>query len=589
MTPPLRVANCSGFLGDRDLAMREMLDGGPVDVLTGDYLAELTMLILARQQLADPAAGYAGSFLAQLEGCLADALDRGVRIVANAGGLNPKGLATAVGELAERLGRTVRIAVVDGDDVRHRIGELSGDERPVVAANAYLGCFGIARALQGGAEIVVTGRVTDASLVVGAAAAHHHWGPGDLDALAGGTVAGHILECGAQATGGNFSLFTDLLDGAGGESDRLDHVGFPLAEIADDGTSVIAKHPDTGGAVTVATVTEQLLYECTGVRYGGPDVVTRFDTIRLAGAGPDRVAVTGTRGEPPTGWLKVGVNRLGGYRNAVTIPLTGLDIELKAALLRRQLGPALARIAEAKVVLARTDRPDAGTEEEAAGLLHVIVKDPDAAAVDRAFTAPLIELALASVPGFFPTAPPGRATPYGVFETCWLPAAEVPHRVTLPDGAVETLPAASPAVGRPPSGPPTATADSGTAAPPPATGPPDPGATSRVPLGTVAGARSGDKGGTATLGVYSRRPEGYPWLAGQLTAQRLVQLLPEAEGLTVRREELPNLRAVLFQIEGLLGDGVAAGTRFDPQAKALGEWLRSRLVDVPTRLLEGPP
>ena len=580
---PLRVANCSGFYGDRLSAMREALDGGPVDVITGDYLAELTLLILGRQRMKDPTAGWARTFLTQLEDSLGTALERGVRIVSNAGGLHPEGLAEAVRAAAQRLGLTVRVATVTGDDLLPRLGGLDvrlGDTPPggapvsdALTANAYLGCWGIARALDAGADVVVTGRVTDASLVAGPAAWHHGWTPDDLDALAGATVAGHVLECGAQATGGNFSFFHELLDADPG---ALDAPGFPLAEIAADGSCVITKHPGTSGAVTVETVTEQLLYECTGARYGGPDVVTRFDTLRLTQEGPDRVAIRGAQGLPPSGWLKVATNRLGGYRNGFTLPLTGINVERKAAVLRRQLGPVLDGIAEVSVRLARTDAPDAGPEEEASALLHVAVKDPDRDRVGKRFTAPLIELGLASIPGFHPTTPPGPAAPYGVYAAAWVAGVDVPQQVTLPDGTVETVPSAA----RPPGhvAPPAAAAPD--AAPPPPSGP-----TRRVPLGTVAGARSGDKGGAATLGVYARSDDGYRWLAAFLTGDRLRELLPEAAALPVRREVLPHLRAVLFQLPGLLGEGVAAGTRFDPQAKAVGEWLRSRHVDVPEALL----
>nr|WP_275585542.1 acyclic terpene utilization AtuA family protein [Blastococcus saxobsidens] len=583
----MRVANVSGFYGDRHSAMREMLDGGEIDVLTGDYLAELTMLILGRQRADDPSAGYARTFLSQLEQSLGTALERGVRIVSNAGGLNPQGLAAAVTELGRRLGLVVRVATVGGDDLLPRLDDLrgrgllrSGDGPPgdaevadALTANAYLGCRGIVRALDAGADVVVTGRVTDASLVVGPAAWHHGWGEDDVDALAGATVAGHVLECGAQATGGNFSFFAELLDA---DPAALDRIGFPLAEIAADGTSVITKHPGTGGAVTVETVTEQLLYELTGTRYGGPDVVTRFDALRLRQDGPDRVEITGARGLPAGEWLKVAVNRLGGFRNSMTLPLTGLDVEQKAALLRRQLAPALAGVEEVRVALARTDSPDADVQEEAAALLHVTVKDRDRRLVGKAFTVPVIELGLASIPGFHATSAPPSPVPYGVYSAAWVPAAEVPQVVGLPDGTTETLPSparsGTPAVAPNPVGPPAAR---------------DGGPTRPVPLGLVAGARSGDKGGAATLGVYARTDDGYAWLAAFLTPDRLRALLPEAAALPVTRELLPGLRALLFQLPGLLGDGVAAGTRFDPQAKAVGEWLRSRVVDVPVRLL--PP
>ena len=587
---PLRVANCSGFFGDRLSALREVLEGGPVDIVTGDYLAELTMLILGRQRRKDPQAGWVRSFLVQLEDCLGLALERGVRIVSNAGGLHPRGLAAAVTELAGRLGLDVAVATVGGDDLTGRWADLvrdgavvAGESGPrpgepppadVLTANAYLGCWGIARALDAGAQVVLTGRVTDASLVVGAAAHHHGWTPGDLDSLAGGTVAGHVLECGPQATGGNFSLFLDLLDAPGAPPDLLDRPGFPLAEVAADGSCVVTKHPGTGGAVTVGTVTEQLLYECTGALYGGPDVLTRFDGLRLVQDGPDRVGVSGARGLPPTGWLKVATNRVGGWRNGLTVPLTGLHVERKAELLRRQLAPALAAAGEAHVVLARTDTPDAGAEEPASALLRVVVRDSDPDRVGRAFTAPLVELGLASIPGFSVTTPPGPATPYGVYAAAWTSAALVPQVVTHADGTVEQVAAAGPTGAWPrldPVQPPRLAA---------------PSATRRVPLGRVAGARAGDKGGTCTLGVYGRDDAAYAWLAGTLTTERLVQLLPEAAGLPVERELLPGLLAVLFQVRGLLGEGVAAGVRFDPQGKGVGEWLRSRLVDVPEALLD---
>jgi len=293
-------------------------------------------------------------------------------------------------------------------------------------------------------------------------------------------------------------------------------------------------------------------------------------------AGPDRVEVSGARGLPPGGELKVAVNRLGGFRNTMTLPLTGLDVERKADLLRRQLAPALAGVEEVTVTLARTDRPDADVQEEAAALLHVTVKDPDRRRVGKAFTVPVIELGLASIPGFHATSAPPSPSAYGVYSAAWVPAADVPQVVGLPDGSTETLPSPAPPAALPD--------DAGIADPPPWT---DDGPTLRAPLGRVAGARSGDKGGAATLGVYARTDDGYAWLAAFLTPDRLRALLPEAAALPVTRELLPGLRALLFQLPGLLGEGVAAGTRFDPQAKAVGEWLRSRVVDVPARLL--PP
>lgn len=285
----LRIGNCSGFYGDRMSAMREMLEGGQLDVLTGDYLAELTMLILGRDRMKDANLGYAKTFVRQLESNLGLALEKGVKIVVNAGGLNPAGLAQRVGEVAEKLGLAPKIAYVAGDDLLPRAAEL-GLGAPLTA-NAYLGAWGIAAGLNAGADIVVTGRVTDAALVVGPAAAHFGWGRTDYDALAGAVVAGHVIECGTQATGGNFAFFTEIAD--------LNRPGFPIAELRRDGSSVITKHAGTGGAVTVDTVEAQLMYEIQSARYAGPDVTTRLDSIALSQEGPDRVLISGVEGEAP--------------------------------------------------------------------------------------------------------------------------------------------------------------------------------------------------------------------------------------------------------------------------------------------------
>ncbi|SCE82770.1 Protein of unknown function [Micromonospora haikouensis] len=562
MSAPLRVGNASGFYGDRATAWREMLDGGELDVLTGDYLAELTMLILGRDRLRDPALGYAKTFLRQLEGCLGTALERGVRIVTNAGGLNPAGLAAAIGSLADRLGLTARIGYVEGDAL----------PRPdALTANAYLGAFGIAACLDAGADVVVTGRVTDASLAVGPAIARYGWGRGDLDALAGATVAGHLIECGAQVTGGNFSFFTELPDGG-------HRPGFPIVEIHPDGSSVVTKHPGTGGAVTPETVTAQLLYEVGGPDYLGPDVVTRLDTVELTADGPDRVRVTGVRGTPPPPTLKVGVNNLGGFRNSMTFVLCGLDIPAKAALVRGQLEAAVGP-AGLEFVLARTDHPDASDTEAASALLHVHLRDGDKARAGRAFSAAAVELALASYPGCTLTTLPGDATGYGVFTADAVPQDAVEHVAVLPSG--ERVPIVPPPVTCL-QGPPVQqnALTGGPSLHPPRAAQPQ--RTRRGALGEVVGARSGDKGGDANLGVWARTDATWAWLRGWLTVERLAELLPETAPLTVERHELPNLRAVNFVIRGLLGQGVAASTRFDPQAKALGELLRSRVVDLPT-------
>ena len=430
----VRIGNCSGFYGDRHSAMREMLVGGELDYVTGDYLAELTMLILGRDRMKHPERGYAKTFLTQLEECLGLASDRGVRIVANAGGLNPAGLADAVRALAERLGVPVRVAHVDGDDLSPRAEEL-GLGKPLTA-NAYLGAWGIVDCLNDGADIVVTGRVTDASVTVGPAAAHFGWQRTDYDRLAGAVVAGHVIECGIQATGGNFSFFTEIPD--------LTYAGFPLAEVHADGSSVITKHPGTGGLVSVDTVTAQLLYEITGARYANPDVTARMDTIELSDDGPDRVRISGVTGEPPPPTLKVSLNSIGGFRNAMTFVLTGLDIEAKADLVRRQLDSALSvKPAELEWTLARTDHADADTEEAASALLRCVVRDPDPANVGRQFSSAAVELALASYPGFTVTAPPGDGQVYGVYTPGYVDAAKVQHVAVHADGTRIEIPCAT--------------------------------------------------------------------------------------------------------------------------------------------------
>ncbi|MEV7504319.1 acyclic terpene utilization AtuA family protein [Streptomyces sp. NPDC093018] len=556
---PLRIGNFSGFYGDRFDALREMLTGGELDVLTGDYLAELTMLILARDRLKDPGAGYARTFLRQLEDALGLVRERGVRIVTNAGGLNPAGLATHIRELADRLGIPLCVAHVEGDD-------LTSAHPGALAAHAYLGGFGIAACLRAGADIVVTGRVTDAALVTGPAAAHFGWEPGEFDKLAGAVVAGHVLECGTQATGGNYAFFQE------GDVRRP---GFPLAEIHADGSSVITKHPGTGGFVDVGTVTAQLLYETGGARYAGPDVTARLDSVRLRQDGPDRVRIDGVRGEAPPPTLKVGRNRLGGFRNEVVFVLTGLGIEAKADLVKDQLTAEMTKSppAEVRWELVRTDRPDAGTEETASALLRLVVRDPDQKVVGRALSGAAIELALASYPGFHVLAPPGRGDPYGIFEDTYVPQGEVPHTAVLPDGRpvrVPPPPETRPLAAAPPVGLPA---------------PLEHAATRRAPLGLVAGARSGDKGGNANVGVWARTDEAWRWLAHELTVDRFRELIPESRDLPVTRHLLPGLRALNFVVTGILGAGVASRHRFDPQAKALGEWLRSRHLDIPEALL----
>jgi len=427
---PILVGNCSGFYGDRISAMREMLEGGPLDVLTGDYLAELTMLILGKDTLRDADLGYAKTFLAQAKDCLGLAQEKGVKLVSNAGGLNPRGLAEAL----DALGTGAKIAYVDGDDVRAKLPDFPD----ALTANAYLGGFGIARALEAGADVVVTGRVTDAAVVIGPAIWWHGWSPTDYDALAGAVIAGHVIECGTQATGGNFAGLFDAVD-AGQLKDPTQPFGFPIAEIAADGTTVITKHPDAGGLVTVDTVTAQLFYEIQGSTYLNPDVTTDLTSIRLRQLDTDRVEIAGTRGSAPPEQLKVAVNQLGGWRNQVEFVLTGLELDRKAELLRAQIEAALPADLKRAWSTWRTPAPDSPTEEGAAVLQRLTVWSQDQEAVGRAFTGPAIELVLASFAGFHVTAPPGKASAYGVYTPTYIDRDQVEHTVHLPDGTTEVI------------------------------------------------------------------------------------------------------------------------------------------------------
>jgi hypothetical protein len=579
----LRIANCSGFYGDRLSAAREMVEGGPIDFLTGDYLAELTMMILWRARQTNASRGYAVTFLKQMEQVLGEAIGRGIKIVTNAGGLNPAALATELCALRDRLGLKAKVLHIEGDDLLPQLESLqkAGHElknldtgQPLcdlratpISANAYLGAWGIVEALNQGADIVVCPRVTDASVVVGPAAWHFGWRRNDWDKLAGAVVAGHVLECGAQCTGGNYSFFKEV--------PGLEHPGFPIAEMHADGSCVVTKHEGTGGLVSVGTVTAQSLYEIDKPAYANPDVVARFDSIALEQAAPDRVRISGVRGEPAPANVKICLNYLGGYRNQMTFVLMGLDIDEKAALVERTLRRSLdvSQLDVFDIDLARTDKPNALTNHEASAFLKVTVKSQDAQKVDRAFSSAVIEMALANYPGFFCTTPPTDATPFGVYWPTLVPAEVPNHAVVLEDGSRIPIPSTGPV--------PDVRVD----VPRPKLPDVHTGPTRSAPLGTLFGARSGDKGGNANVGVWARDIQGYAWLENYLTAERFRQLVPETAGLEVRRYELPNLRALNFVVVGLLGEGVASSVRFDPQAKSLGEYLRSRTVELPLTFL----
>jgi len=585
---PIRIANCSGFYGDRLSAAQEMVDGGPIDVLTGDWLAELTMLILARTRAKSPGGGYARTFVTQMEHVMGTCVERGIKVVSNAGGLDPEHCAEAVAAVAAKLGLSPTIAFVNGDDLLPRLGELQGagvdlahfetgepigDVTRFVTANAYLGCFGIVEALSRGADIVVTGRVTDAALVCGPAAWHHQWGRDDYDALAGGVVAGHVVECGAQATGGNYSFFRDVTG--------MTRVGFPWVDVAEDGTCVVGKHDGTGGEVSVGTVTSQLLYEIAGPSYLGPDVSARFDTIHLEQIARDRVRISGVRGEAPPPTLKVAMNEIGGFRKDLNVALTGLDIEAKAALVEEAFWLACPFSAEdfdsVTTKLNRTDKVDPGTNEEAVATWRLTLKDRDERKVGRAVADVVVEMALATIPGFFTLGfSLSNGSPFGVYRPAVVPRELVPQYVTVLGGPRTVVDSLAPGAHRE-----VALAHEANVAV-------APGPTTWAPLGRLFGARSGDKGGHANLGIFARSDAAWTWLDSFLSEGQFKILLPETASLVIDRYRLPTLRALNFVIHDLLDEGVAAATRQDAQAKSLGEWLRSRYVEIPSVLLDSP-
>jgi hypothetical protein len=582
MTDAIRIANCSGFYGDRLSAAKEMVEGGPIDALTGDWLAELTMLILARTQAKRPGSGYARTFVTQMEQVMGTCLDQGIKVVSNAGGLDPDHCAEAVAEVADTLGLNPTIAYVNGDNLLPRLDELreagidildleTGEPvAPVdyISANAYLGAWGIVEALNRGADIVVTGRTTDAAIVAGPAAWHHGWARDDWDAMAGAVAAGHVIECGTQATGGNYSFFTEI--------PGLERAGFPIAEIEADGSSIITKHPGTGGAVTVGTVTSQLLYEIGPPGYLGPDVTARFDTMQLSQEGPDRVRISGTRGERPPGHLKVSMNAWGGYRSDIVLALTGLDIEAKAELLEAAFWEAAPitpdAFASVTTTVVRTDHDDPSSNEAATAQWRLTVKDSDERKT-KAIAVGINDMALATIPGFYGLSGAGIGKPFGVHTSGLVSADLVPQHVAVLGGGRSVVDSVAPAGGGP------------VAAVVPDLPEVPSGETHRVPLGTILGSRSGDKGGNANLGVFARSIEAYAWMAQELTVERMRELLPEAAGLSIDRHELPNLWSLNFVIHGILQEGVAASTRQDGQAKSLGEWFRARHADIPVRLL----
>ena len=583
MTDTIKIANCSGFYGDKLSAAKDMVDGGPIDVLTGDYLAELTMTILYNQRSKKPDAGYVGTFLKQVKDVLATCMEKNIKIVTNAGGLNPSGMAVAVSEIAKELNLDVKVAYIEGDDLMPRLADLQekGEQfenidtqqnladgnKPPVTANAYLGAWGIKTALDMGADVVICPRVTDAAVVIGPAAWKFNWQRQDYDALAGALAAGHIIECGAQATGGNYAFFQEV--------PSFHNMGYPIAEIEANGNFTITKHPGTGGLVSVGTVKAQLLYEISSPAYLNPDVIAHFDTMSIEQQGDDRVYVSGCRGSSPPATHKVCINTAGGFRNSMEMLLTGLDIEEKAEMFTDTLFQSVGgqeQFDDVTIQLIRNDKEDPKTNEEAYARLRINVKSKDSALVGRIFSAKVIELALASFPGFGSSSAgaggayisywPALVDSKHIIETVHMDGKSIDVRPTnqlnLEAIYYQKMPVKIPEYPQ--------------------------GETIRIPFGRLFGTRSGDKGGNANVGIWARTPEAFGFLHAFLTVERFQTLLADTAEFKIERFELPNLHALNFYIHGILGEGVSSSVRIDGQAKTMGEYLRAKIIEVPVEI-----
>ena len=579
------IGNCSGFYGDRLSAAKDMVEGGPIDVLTGDYLAELTMTILYNQRMKrGEDQGYVGTFLKQFRDVANSCQEKNIKIVTNAGGLNPSSMANQVQEIIHELNLDLKVAYIDGDDLIPQLDELysKGEKliniekdipldsysKPPVTANAYFGAWGIKEALDQGADIVVCPRVTDAAVVIGPAAWKFNWSRDDYDALAGALAAGHIIECGAQATGGNYSFFQEV--------PSFSNVGYPIAEIFDDGSFYITKHPDTGGLVSVGTVTAQLLYEIGSPAYMNPDVIGHFDTLKIKQESEDRVYVSGCRGSSAPKTHKVCVNLAGGYRNGVEILLTGLDIEEKAKLVTDSIFENLGgreQFDKVDIQLQRTDKEDPISNEQAQASLRISVKSDNPELVGRMFSAKITELGLANLPGWT-----GRGgTPSGAYIEYWPALVDskfIKENVYFEGKKTEIIPTSQ-----------LDFEETYYQKEPYENKLPEINKTQIIPFGRLYGTRSGDKGGCANLGVWAKTEEAYAYLFDLLTVEKLKELLPDLAEYKIDRFELPNILSLNFYVHGILQDGVSSSTRLDGQAKSLGEYLRAKNIEAPEFLI----
>ena len=587
MSEVIKIANCSGFYGDNLSIAKKMVEGGPIDVLTGDYLAELTMTILYNQKMKrGENLGYVGTFLKQFRDVAKLCNDQNIKIVSNAGGLNPASMAVEVENIIKELNLDLKVAYIDGDDLMPRLDELSSSgeklknidknndlfsyEKKPLTANAYLGAWGIKEALDNGADVVICPRVTDAAVVIGPAAWKFNWSRNDYDQLAGALAAGHIIECGAQATGGNYSFFKEV--------PTFKDIGYPIAEINQDGSFIITKHPNTGGLVSVGTVTAQLLYEIGSPAYVNPDVISHFDTLKIEQETEDRVFVSGCRGSSPPKDHKVCINLAGGFRNGTELLLTGLDIEEKAKLITETIFDSVGgkeQFDKVDIQLHRTDKENPESNEQAQAFLRIDVMSQNPDLVGRLFSAKIIELALANFPGWTGRSGVVPSGPYIEYWPALVDSKFIKEKVHFDGKTMEVIPTSQldfeevyyqkePAEVKQIAEKPD----------------------TEIFFGDIFGTRSGDKGGCANLGVWSKNPEAYGFLFDYLTVDKLKELLPDLKSFEIDRFELPNILSLNFYIHGILQDGVSSSTRMDGQAKSLGEYLRAKKINVPKIILK---
>lgn len=585
------IANCGGFWGDDPTAARRQLEGGPIDYLCMDYLAELAMSILRTQRKRRPEAGFASDIVTHLRDVLALCMEHDVKVVCNAGGVNPFGCRAEIEQLADELGlEGVRVGVVTGDDIHDRLGALAEGGEPfanmdtgrpvtdvldrVVSANAYLGARPVARALDLGANVVICGRVTDAGLALAPMIHEFGWAQDDWDKLAAGVLAGHIIECGTQCTGGNFTDWKTVEDWT--------NLGFPLVEARADGTFTVTKHPGTGGLCTVHSVTEQLLYEMQRPRYPSPDCVARFDTARLQDDGPDRVRISGVQGDPAPEHLKVAVGHTEGWRAFGRLVVSGPDALAKAEKLAEIVwecagGRDLYADTATQFLAWNATHPPLSGHEPSEILVQFGARDADREKIDQRFAAQVIPRVLGSVPGILYPTDQGRprASRVIAFWPALVPASEVPatvvvgdaeERVTAPEGRTAVTACTPSAPGPPPS--------------------PPGGDTVRVALMELCLARAGDKGNMANIGVIARSPAIYEWMLEHLGADVVHERFAPTGIGRVERYELANILAVNFLLFDSLNGGGTVSLMVDSQAKTYAQYLLAAEVTVPVALLE---